>query len=429
MNKMFTRKVSLTLFLGVALLLPWSIANNAPAQGVLRIAAVVNEDVISAYDLAQRVRMVMVTSSLPNTPESRRRLTPQVLRNMIDEHLQSQEAKRLNVRVTEKEVDDMLARLNTQNDLQPGELETMLGRANVDVNALRSKLRAERAWNKVVRQRLQRQVFIGDEEVEEELARLRAVRNLPRHRIAEIFLSVDTPDSEASVRELAQRLLQQIKDGARFNALAREFSQSTSAAVGGDLGWVTKGQLAPELDRLLDDMTKNQIVGPIKTLSGYYILLLIDRRTPTPVQAAATKVSLTQLVLPLSAAPTPAELQAQQSVGLRIRSQVRSCDDMRQAAQSIDAPQSGDIRSISLDKLPPSIRNVVAPLRVGETSTPVRVAEGILMATLCSRTEDDTAGLPTREQITNRLGNKRFDLLVQRYMRDLRRTAFVDIRG
>lgn len=426
---MFTRNVSLTLFLGVALLLPWSIANHAPAQGVLRIAAVVNEDVISAYDLAQRVRMVMVTSSLPNTPESRRRLTPQVLRNMIDEHLQSQEAKRLNVRVTEKEVDDMLARLNRQNELEPGTLETMLGRSNVDINALRSKLRAERAWNKVVRQRLQRQVFIGDEEVEEELARLRAVRNLPQHRVAEIFLSVDTPESESSVRELAQRLLQQIKDGARFNALAREFSQSTSAAVGGDLGWVTKGQLAPELDRLLDGMSKSQIVGPIKTLSGYYILLLIDRKTPTPVQAAATTVGLTQLVLPLGATPTPAELQAQQAVGLRIRSQVRSCEDMRQAAQSIDAPQSGDIRSISLDKLPPSIRNAVAPLRIGETSEPVRVAGGILLATLCSRSEDDTAGLPTREQITNRLGNKRFDLLVRRYMRDLRRTAFVDIRG
>ncbi len=426
---MFKRKVSLALFLGVILLLPWAIANNAPAQGVLRIAAVVNEDVISAYDLAQRVRMVMVTSSLPDTAESRRRLTPQVLRNMIDEHLQAQEARRLNIRVTDEEVDAMMARLNRQNDLAPGELEALLERANVDVNSLRSKLRAENAWNKVIRQRLQRQVFIGDEEVEEELARLRAVRNLPRHRIAEIFLSVDTPDAENEVRDLAQRLLQQIQNGARFSALAREFSQSTSAAVGGDLGWVTKGQLAPELDSLLDGMTQNQVVGPVKTLSGYYILLLLDRRTPTAAQNAATTVSLTQLVLPLSANPSPAELQAQQATGLQVRSQVRSCDDMRQAAQGIDAPQSGDIRSIGLDRLPPTIRDAVAPLRIGETTEPIRVAEGLLLATLCSRTEDDTAGLPSREQITNRLGNQRFDLLVQRYMRDLRRTAFVDIRG
>lgn len=426
---MFTQSLRLGLLLGLALLLPWSITKTAPAQGVLRIAAVVNEDVISAYDLAQRVRMVMVTSSLPDTPESRRRLTPQVLRNMIDEHLQFQEAKRLNVRVTDEEIDDMLVRLNRQNDLEPGQLEGMLERSNVDVNSLRSKLRAERAWNKLIRQRLQRQVFIGDDEVEEELARLKAVRNLPQHRVAEIFLSVDSPESESNVRELAQRLLQQIKDGARFSALAREFSQSTSAAVGGDLGWVTKGQLAPELDRLLGDMSKGQIVGPVKTLSGYYILLLIDRKTPTPVQAAATTVGLTQLVLPLPADPTPAEVQAQQAVGLQIRSEVRSCDDMRQAARSIDAPQSGDIRSISLDKLPPSIRTAVAPLRVGQTSEPVRVAEGILLATLCSRSEDDTAGLPTRQDITNRLGNRRFDLLVRRYMRDLRRTAFVDIRG
>lgn len=132
-----------------------SLAPPALAQGVMRIAAVVNDDVISAYDLDQRVRMVMVTGRIPDTAENRRRLAEQVLRNMIDEHLQLQEAKRLNIGVSDEEIGRLLVKLNTQNKLPPGTIESVLTRAGVDINALKSKLRADEAWNKLIRERLQ----------------------------------------------------------------------------------------------------------------------------------------------------------------------------------------------------------------------------------------------------------------------------------
>ncbi|MCG8547069.1 MAG: peptidylprolyl isomerase [Alphaproteobacteria bacterium] len=399
------------------------------AQGVIRIVAIVNEDVISAYDLGNRVRMVIATTELPDDPETRRRLTNQVLRNMIDERLQMQEANRLNVRVTDKEIDDLLANLNQQNRLPPGSLEQLLERANVNVDALRAKLRAEHAWNKLIRQRLQSQVFIGDEEVEEELQRLKTVQHLPRHRVAEIFLAVDKPENDKQVLDLANRLMDQIRNGARFPALAREFSQSASAAVGGDLGWVTKGQLESVLDNRLQTMKQNEVAGPIRAVAGYHILLLIERVTPKATAGGGARIDITQAVLPLSPNPTRQEVEAQLALAREVRGNVQSCDDMRGVIKSLNSPKSGDVTGVKLDSLPAEIQSSVTRLKVGETSEPIRVAEGVLLATLCRRDEGTASGLPTRTEIINRLGTQRFNLLVQRYMRDLRRTAFVDIRG
>jgi peptidyl-prolyl cis-trans isomerase SurA len=426
----FARIVLLVAAAGVPALLVVGapLPGLAQDESVLRIAAVVNEDVISAYDLNQRVKMVMVTGRVPDTPENRRRLTDQVLHNMIDEQLQLQEAKRLNIRISKQDVDKLLVRLNAQNNLPPGTLESVLRRAGVDTGALRAKVRADAAWNKIVSEHLAQQVIISDDEVDEEMKRLKAVQNLPRHHVAEIFLPVDNPDNEKQVHDVAEKLLQQIRDGANFSALAREFSQSASAAVGGDLGWVTKGQLDPQLDRVIDGMHKGEVAGPVHTLAGFHILLLIDRIDPS-ASAANVSVDYTQLILPLARNATAADLRTQEQRAAQIRSTVRSCADLRAAAAKLEAPKSGDVRSARLSDLPPAIRGPIEALQVGETSEPVRVAEGVMIATLCDRKGNDPGALPTREQVRQRLGNERFNLVLQRYMRDLRQTAFVDIRG
>ena len=95
------------------------LAGPVRGEAVLRIAAIVNEDVISVYDLMHRMRLVLVTSRLSDTPEIRKRLTGQVLRNLIDERLQLQEAKRLKITVSDEQVNDLLIKLNKQNGLPP----------------------------------------------------------------------------------------------------------------------------------------------------------------------------------------------------------------------------------------------------------------------------------------------------------------------
>lgn len=410
------------MFLGLALLTP-----PVHSEAVLKLAATVNGKPISVYDLVHRMRLVILTSQLPDTPETRQRLTSQVLRNLIDEALQLQEAERLKITVSDSEVDALLVRLNKQNGVAPGSIEKMLERNKIDINVLRTKLRAEKAWMMVIRKQIRRQVAISSEEVDEELARLRLVRHLPRHRVAEIFLPVDGISNDTQVRELADRLMQQLRSGAKFSALAREFSQSASAAVGGDLGWVTQGQLDSELEHEIATLRPGQIAGPIRTLAGFYILRLLDRSEGSQQASDSSTVDYVQLLLPVAADADADKRARALSVASEIRDEVSNCAEMQNVYPEYPSIKKSEHKSVSLMSLPIELRKSVAMLKKNETSEPIPLEKGITLVTVCDRKDDDT-GLPSRSEIRQRLGDRRLNMLIQRYMRELRRTAIVDVR-
>ena len=100
---------------------------------------------------------------------------------------------------------------------------------------------------------------------------------------------------------------------------------------------------------------------------------------------------------------------------------------MRDISETFTSPEKGDRKAVKLSSLPVEIRTFVVGLKTNETSEPIPVENGVFLLTLCARSDDD-AGLPKQQEIRQRLGDRRLNLLVQRYMRELRRTAFVDVR-
>jgi peptidyl-prolyl cis-trans isomerase SurA len=249
-----------------------------PARSTEGIAAVVNDDIISISDLTARLQLALVSSGLPNTAETRQRLTPQVLRSLVDERLQLQEATRANVSVTDKEIDEAFGRVAEQNNLKRDQLEKMLAGQGVPRNTLESQIRSTIAWGKLVQRRLRPTIEIGQEEIDQVIQRIQANAGKPEYLAAEIFLAVDTPEREDDVRRLADRLFEQIGQGASFPAVARQFSQSAGAVNGGDLGWVQQGQLPEELDSALRQLRPGQATRPIRSTTGYHIVMLRDER-------------------------------------------------------------------------------------------------------------------------------------------------------
>jgi peptidyl-prolyl cis-trans isomerase SurA len=249
-----------------------------PARSTEGIAAVVNDDIISMSDLTARLQLALVSSGLPNTQETRQRLTPQVLRSLVDERLQLQEATRANVSVTDKEINEAFSKVAEQNRMQRDQLEKMLASQGVPRSTLESQIRSTIAWGKLVQRRLRPSIEIGQEEVDQVIQRIQANAGKPEYLAAEIFLAVDAPEREDDVRRLADRLYEQIGQGANFTAVARQFSQSAGAAAGGDLGWVQQGQLPEELDSTLRQLRPGQASRPIRSITGYHILMLRDER-------------------------------------------------------------------------------------------------------------------------------------------------------
>jgi len=232
---------------------------------------------------------------------------------------------------------------------------------------------------------------------------------------------VDSPDQERKVQEAAQRLTEELRNGASFAELARQFSQSATASVAGDLGWIQEAQLPDELDQALALMQPGQVRGPIRTFGGYYLLWLRDRRQ---VSVGDATVDLRQLLFPLPANATQTQFEQAQTQAAGARSRVQSCEQMDSLAAELGLSEAKTLGTIKLSDLPPNIRKTVATLPIGLASEPIPVSAGVGLLVVCGR---ENGGVD-RELIRNSLINQRLDLLSRRYLRDLRKAANVDIR-
>jgi peptidyl-prolyl cis-trans isomerase SurA len=260
-------------------------AHPAAAQESLRIAAVVNDDVITGLDLAVRTRMAILSSSLPDTPEMRNRVARQVLRAMIDERLMLQEAARQNIVVQQAEIDAELSKLAERNGVTLDQFGAYLAQNGVLLEPLSEQVRATIAWSKLVSRQLRPRAVVTEEDIDEVLRQAEEAQGQPQRRVSEIFLAVDAPAEEEEVRRGAERLIEQIRSGIPFSAIASQFSDGATAAVGGDIGWVLPGQLAPEVEETLEKMQDGDIAGPVRAAGGYYILQLRGQRSISPDDA------------------------------------------------------------------------------------------------------------------------------------------------
>jgi peptidyl-prolyl cis-trans isomerase SurA len=392
----------------------------------MRIAAVVNDEVISVADLASRVRMVMLSTSTADTPDARKRVAAQVLRTLVDEKLEIQEAKRRNITATKEEVEKAIASIAQQNNLKPEQLDDVLKANGIDRSALVSQVTASIEWAKVVRQLASEIDPVSDEEIDDTLKRLKQNENTPEARVAEIFLAVDNPQQDDEVRALAERLIEQMKQGARFSAVAQQFSKSATAAVGGDIGWVHPAELSPPLAKAVADMRAGELSPPIRAPGGYYLLLVLDRRSPGGGGEDDTMLHIVQVVFPLPPQPSEEARRAALAQAANVKTEAKNCDDMLRIGKT-QAPQLSSQGDLRLAQIAPGMRNMVTGLGIGQASEPIMQKNGVGVIMVCSKT-DSKPVIPTRDDVAESLMRGRLDTVARRYLRDLRRTAFVDVR-
>lgn len=250
----------------------------AGAQDTLRIVALVNDDVITAIDLDARTQMIIASSGVPDTPEARQRLRPQVLRALIDDRLRQQAADKEGVSVPQDRIDERMSQLAQNNNMSLDQFREALKHNQIDPNWLEDQIRTEIAWGLLVNRKFRSNIVITDADVDAAERRLREDAGKTEYRLAEIFLSVDDPNDTETVRESAQRLIEQLKKGVDFGEIARQFSQSSTASNGGLLGWVAPGDLPPEIVSAVQGLQPDTVSGPIRSEGGFHILKLLDQR-------------------------------------------------------------------------------------------------------------------------------------------------------
>ncbi len=400
----------------------------ATAQEVDRIAAVVNDDIISVHDLDGRLKMAIVMSGMPDSVENRRRAVPTVLRKMVDERLQVQEAKRLSVSVSGEELNRSIRNLEQQNKMPPGGLEAYLKQRAVDPEAVREQIRADVTWMKLINRTIPHTVKVSEEEVGERLDMLRQRLGQPEFMLAEIVLNVDSPRQEDEAKRLGERLLDQLRAGAPFPSLARQFSQGASAASGGMLGWVVEGNLDDEIRTAIVSLGKNEVSPLIRTSTGFSIVAVVDKRVASNQPIKDEKISLAQSFFAAAPELAPAERQKVAAAAVETTQPAKSCNDLDEISRQRKAPKSGRLDSTLMSELPEPVRKALADQPVNKASKPLDDGDGFLVFMICTRVAAERDGLPPRETIRRQIEEEKTELQSKRYLRDLRRAAFIDFR-
>jgi peptidyl-prolyl cis-trans isomerase SurA len=403
------------------------VAPARPATSTLRIeegiAAVVNDGVITKGDVNARIALGLLSANLPDTAEVRQHLAPQALRALVDEQLQMQEGKKMGLTVTDAEVKNAAAKVSADNNIPGGDILAFIKAHGVPPSALVTQIKASLMWSKVAARVLRPRVDIGDDEVEAIVQRMRDNAGKQEYLVSEIFLPVDQPKDDDQTRAFAEKLLSEIKRGANFGAVARQFSKGVGAPSGGDIGWVQAGQMPTEIDHVLQTLEKGELAGPVRAADGYHILGVRDRRTIAQGDLKEATAKLQQAFHPFLPDQDKEMLLKEAD---RLRQAVTSCDGLAQRlAMNFPNWQWQDLGEVRLSAVQPWLAEKVRDVPIGHSSEAMATDQGALIVFVCDRKAPETID---RQAIRNSIGAERMDLLARRMMRDLRRNATIDIR-
>jgi len=408
--------------------IPENISILGPSDPNLRKAtATVNGTIITGTDVDHRVALIIDANEAQPSEEELQRLRLQVFRNLIDETLQIQEATAQQLTVAAEEVSETYNRLATERfNRTPAQLDAYLISVGSSPASLKRQIEGEMAWDRLLRRNVAPFVQVSAGEVNELFERMEQSRGTEEFRLGEIYLSA-TPASREAVAQNARRIVDQLREGGSFVAYARQFSEASTAAVGGDLGWIRLEQLQnPQLEEVARALGPGQLAGPIEIPGGFSILYLIDKRQVGVADPRDAIVSLLQIAVELPQGLSEEQARERIASFQQSVSQLRGCGDAQTAAASFGAQVVGN--DIAMRALPEALQNEILKLNIGQSTPPFgTLEEGVRVLMLCGRDDPASeAGGPDRETILSQMEEDRINKRAQRYLRDLRRDAVID---
>ncbi len=396
------------------------------ASNVRRATAIVNGEVITGSDVDERLALLLNTGEATVlSPEQKELAQRQVLSNLIDETLQIQEAEAKDIKINNAEIDQYYASLAQRSKSTVPAFGEKLSSIGSSSRSLRRQIQAEIAWSRVTNREISPFVNVGDEEINALLDRLTASQGTTELRVGEIYLAA-TPENAEQVFATSKQVMTALQEGGSFTAYARQFSQASTASVGGDLGWVRPEMLPASFLQFLNGMEKGQLAGPVEAPGGISILYLIDKRQILGADPSDTLLSVKQISVDFPAGLSKSNARSQIESFSAAVSAIQGCGQVESAAAKIGA-QVTAADNIRLGDLPPALQQTMSKLNIGEASPPFgSPSEGVRAFVLCGRDAPKAASLPSRDQIRDTLEQERIGKRAQLYLRDLRNDAIIE---
>ncbi len=393
---------------------------------VVKATAIVNGEVITQTDIDQRLALMSIANNTPIPADQIERLRQQILSNLIDETLQIQAAKAEEIEIADSEIDKTVARVATNAKQTPDQMAAYLKTRGSSIRSIRRQIMGEMAWRRLQSKKIESTVSVGDEEVQAVIDKLNKAKGTEEFRVGEIFISA-TSANEQEAEAKAQRVFQALQQGGSFVGYARQMSEASTAAVGGDLGWVRPEQLPDELGNAVRQMRPGMVSAPIKVAGGYSIVAVQDVRKILTADARDSTLTLKQVTVAFPAGTTRAQAEPIVARFAAAAQNIGGCGGAERIARELNA-EVVESDQVKTRDLPPALQEMIIQMQVGQATRPFgSIEEGVRVLVLCGRDVADPS-MPSFDQVYAQLNEERINLRSRRYLRDLRRDAIIDFR-
>lgn len=391
-------------------------ARGRTVDGVM---ATVNDTVISQSDVRNRMRWMLLR--FPEPPEDEKillELQQQALESLIEEKVQLLEFKKLvkDEEISAAEIDESVADVARGYRMSPEQFAQALAESGIPLQHIRDMEQAKIAWTALIRGRYFKTVRVSEMRIDEMLNRIKSSLDKPQYRLAEIFLYAPDQASRDLAKARAATLIQNVQQGADFQSLAQQFSAAPSASAGGDLNWLSPGDMRPEIAEAVQKAPEPPtILPPIESDSGVYIIAVTGKREPTdPSQSMI--LDMEQVIARGEGASSKLET---------LKANAASCAALPKAMEGIEGLTRTPMNGVGFMQIAPQFRTPLEGVGPNQSSPIVDLPDGGKMVFFVCASRSGDADLPSREEIKDRLFNQELALVAERYLRDLKREATI----
>ena len=393
---------------------------------VIKATAIINGEVITQTDVDQRLALLAIANGGEVPAGELDRLRQQVLRNLIDETLQIQAAKTAEIKVDDKDIDRTVTRVAGNVKQTPEQMAEYLKVRGSSIRSIRRQILGEISWRRLQSAKIESGISVGDDEVKAVIERMEASKGTQEYKVGEIFLSA-TAATSAQTMANASQILEALRKGGSFVGYARQYSEASTAAVGGDLGWVRPEQLPDPIAEVVRNLQPGQISAPIAVPGGVSIVAVQDTRKVLTADPRAAELNLKQVSVTFPKGTSKAQAEPIVARFAAASLNVGGCG----GADKLAADFNGEVvqsEGVKLKDLPGALQEMMLPMQVGQATRPFgSLEEGVRVLVICGRDEVNPS-MPTYESVMAQMNEERVNMRARRYLRDLRRDAIIDFR-
>lgn len=402
--------------------------------GVLdSVVAVVNDDVITRYELDEHTRMVVRQLQKQRTPlPSPEALERQILERMIADMLQAQYARESGVRVDDSQVDAAISRIAQQNKFPAiAEFRARLEADGMDFNKFREEIRTEMISTRLREREVDSKLVISDSEVDNYLANKQKMGGAGgEFHLAHILVVVPEQASAERIqaaRDRAEQALKQLKSGADFAQVAAGVSDARDALKGGDLGWRPNDSIPPLFLNELQKMQPGQVSDVLRSPSGFHIIKLVEKRSGN-APVVITQTHARHILIKTSEIVSENEAKALlMEIKQRIEAGADFAEQAKRYSQDGSAQQGGDLDWLSPGQTVSEFEGAMNKLQPGMIGA-VQTQFGWHLIQVLERRNTDVSEQQKRQQARISIATFKSDELYQDWLRQLRDRAFIEYR-